>query len=391
MSYSEKTQHIRVQKIRTAGPNGDYWYVVEESKNLKQNKTKEVVFWKTSIAIFRGADGKVRALENRCAHRHLRLSESMVEGNQLVCMYHGWRYDGAGKCVDICSDVSGKIKTTPDIKIRSYPVKEKYGFIWIFPGDPELSEKQSLPTIPQFERPNPWTFVPIVSTIKAHFSMVIENGCDFNHEYLHRDYNLFTDSKLINFSSEGKRVDIQYQVTFGKGKFKNMVHKRDRRAHQVNVWYDYPYQASNAEEKYLHWMFVLPIDEANTRIFFIFMHKYITVPYIWVNIPFAIRKPVLHVLNKILLRPLLAQDWEVLEEEQKAYENHFGKPILEYNPIIRPFQDVMLEQRDMYLKREFERLGTQDALRPDVSSRRGAGVSLEDFKKYSAGVKALGG
>jgi len=72
-----KTQR---QKQRAAGLHPDYWYPALWSPELAAGEVKEVVFWKRSFAIFRGEDGVVRALENRCAHRQLKLSLGNVEG-----------------------------------------------------------------------------------------------------------------------------------------------------------------------------------------------------------------------------------------------------------------------------------------------------------------------
>ena len=59
----EEAQNRR-QKARAAGMNPDYWYAVEWEKNVKRGEVKEVIFWKQSIAIFRGQDGKLSAMAN---------------------------------------------------------------------------------------------------------------------------------------------------------------------------------------------------------------------------------------------------------------------------------------------------------------------------------------
>ena len=99
----------------------------------------EVRFWNTSIALYRGADGRLFALENRCAHRQLKLSLGHVDGCNLTCVYHGWSYDGAGKVVGIPHDLFGK--STLKVQVRSYPVQARHGLIWIFPGDPRRGRR----------------------------------------------------------------------------------------------------------------------------------------------------------------------------------------------------------------------------------------------------------
>ena len=64
----------RREKARSAGLSPDYWYAVEYDRRIRRGQVVEVKFWNRSIALFRGDDGGLRALENRCAHRQLKLS-----------------------------------------------------------------------------------------------------------------------------------------------------------------------------------------------------------------------------------------------------------------------------------------------------------------------------
>ena len=379
MTPPTETTLLRVSQVRSAGPNGNYWYAVELSRNLKQQTVREVIFWKTSIAIFRGADSMVRAVENRCAHRHLRLSESIVVGNQLTCVYHGWTYDGCGRCTDFGTDVAGRLKTHPNIRIRAYPVQEKYGFIWIFPGDPALAEHISPPAIPQFDCAKPWPVVPHVATVNAHFSLVVENACDFNHEFLHRKYQMFTNSRLKKCWRDHDTVHMEYDSYFGNNLLYRLCRPDADQLHEVKVWYRYPYQTSDSQGKYLHWNLMLPIDATTTRVYWIWLHNPVPIPLVRLNIPFAIRKPVLHLMNQFVLNPFLSQDWQILQEEQRAYACNAEKPIVEYNPIISQLQEVILEQWDRYRASEKARLQQTRAASRQPWLHLGASLTPEDL------------
>ena len=74
----------RRQKVRAAGLDPNYWYPVEYSKRIKPGQVIEAVFWKRSVAVFRGQDGLLRAIENRCAHRQLKLSIGRVLASRNV-------------------------------------------------------------------------------------------------------------------------------------------------------------------------------------------------------------------------------------------------------------------------------------------------------------------
>ena len=344
-------------RTRHAGPNGNYWFAVELDENLKAGEVKEVVFWGTSIALYRGESGQVFALENRCAHRHIRLSLGQVEADCLTCIYHGWRYDGGGRCVDIAHEIGPARKPLPRIGVRGYPTRTQYGFIWIFPGDPALAESVPLPSIPVMEGDNPWPCVPIDMTIKAHFSTIIENGCDFYHAYLHRKYKPFSDSHLESYRREGDTVHMAYTSKQGEGWLARLgTPEGGKDLNSMVLWYQYPYQGSDMDGKYIQWLFVLPIDEATTRCFYLFLWGPMVIPLLRLDVPFAVRKPILRAINAVYLRPLLLEDKMVLEEEQSALLSHSTQPSIEVNPIVSAFQKLTLEKWEEYAASEQARL-----------------------------------
>jgi len=347
----------RRERVRNIGQSGNYWYAVELSKNVKEKKSVEVIFWHSPIAIYRGADGKIRALENRCAHRQLRLTSGIVDGNNIVCQYHGWTYDSCGKCIAISHEIGMK-KTTkiPDIEIRSYPVEEKYGLIWLFPGDPELAKKIPVPSIPQLDQEKPWKFIPIDITINAHYSMILENVCDFNHAFLHRKYKPFTDPHLLGFHRENDVVTMEYETDLSRSQVVKVAgEKQGKEFDKMTLWYHYPYQASNIADKYLHWLYMVPIDEKTTRCFFIFLFGSLEIPVIQKQIPRFLRKPLISLINKFYVVPLLKEDLWALEEEMLGHERHPEEHHYEFNPIVNEFQRLSLEKWEAYVQSEAAR------------------------------------
>ena len=200
----------RRQRARAAGLHPDYWYAVEYDRVIKPGQVREATFWQTSIALYRGWDGRLRALENRCAHRQLKLSLGKVEGNNLVCPYHGWCYNETGRVVHIPHDLCGR--SMPALQVGSYPVTVRYGLIWLFPGDPALAEQRQIPDIPELEGKDPWACVPLDFTWQAHHSMIIDNVSDFTHAYLHRQYRPFVNARLTRCAAEGDRVHVARAV-----------------------------------------------------------------------------------------------------------------------------------------------------------------------------------
>ncbi|MGH8735269.1 MAG: Rieske (2Fe-2S) protein, partial [Burkholderiales bacterium] len=66
------------QKVRATGLDPNYWYAVEFADRIQPAQVLEVVFWKRSIALFRDSNGELHAIENRCAHRQLKLTLGSV-------------------------------------------------------------------------------------------------------------------------------------------------------------------------------------------------------------------------------------------------------------------------------------------------------------------------
>lgn len=337
----------RWQKVRSAGMNPNYWYAVEYDRAIATRQLKEVVFWKSSIALFRGEDGQLRALENRCAHRQLKLSLGEVDGCNLICSYHGWSYSGEGKLADIPHELFDT--PMPSCQIKAYPLQVRYGLIWLFLGDAALAETRTIPNIPELEGAKPWACVPLDFTWKAHHSMIIDNVSDFTHAHLHRKYRPFVDAKLTRCEVEGDKVYVSYDTLVGAGKSGLFVDRTKANTNSIDLCYEYPYQWSNTGDKIKHWCFVLPIDERHTRVFFLFYFDALKIPFTSIPIPQSLMTPVLKIANQVLIKPLLSQDGVAVEAEQIGYEKHFTALAIELNPAVHQFQKSTIRKWQEYL------------------------------------------
>jgi phenylpropionate dioxygenase-like ring-hydroxylating dioxygenase large terminal subunit len=336
------------QKVRAAGLDPNYWYPAEWSKDLKAGEVKEVVFWKRSIAVFRGEDGQVRAIENRCAHRQLKLTTGHVEGCNLVCPYHGWAYDGEGRVVEIPHSLFGR--KFPKFKVPDVPVQERYGIVWFFPGEPENAANVRPPEIPELEGPNAWSQIPVDGTWKAHHSMIFDNVCDFTHAYLHRKFRPFVDADLLKYETIGDSVYLEYDTKVGDGQFNKLFINRKRvNVDHMKLGYQYPYQWSNTDDQIKHWLFVCPIDERTSRSFFIFFFKQFVIPFTQIGIPKTVMKAFLPAAKQLTVKPLLAEDGVAVEAEQEGWERHWDAPLAELNPVVKAFQDLTIRKWEAYL------------------------------------------
>lgn len=339
------------QKVRAAGLDPNYWYAVRRADALPKGQVVEVNFWGRSLALYRGDDGALRAIENRCAHRQLKLSVGHVKGCNVVCPYHGWEYSGDGRLAAVPHDLFGK--SLPNLRLRDYPVRERYGLVWIFFGDPARAGEREIPRIPELEGPTPWGSVIADFVWKAHHSMIIDNVSDFTHAYLHRKYRPFDDAKLKRCETVGDKVHVSYDTKVGGGRISGLfVDRKVVNTNAMDLCYDYPYQWSNTDDKIKSYCFVLPIDEQTTHAFFLFYFKAFKIPLVPLALPRWAMDPLLKVASYTLVRPLLREDGDAVEAEQEGYNQYWQAPIAEVNPAVHEFQALTIRKWEEYLASE---------------------------------------
>jgi phenylpropionate dioxygenase-like ring-hydroxylating dioxygenase large terminal subunit len=132
----------RIFNQRRAIAQGWYWLL--QSRQLKKGKIKTVNFAGLELVVFRGVDGRVAALNAYCPHMGSHLAEGRVEGNQLRCFFHNWRYNAEGQCTDIPCASNGFPKK---VSTKSWHVQEKHQLIWVWLGENDPSEP--IPEVPE--------------------------------------------------------------------------------------------------------------------------------------------------------------------------------------------------------------------------------------------------
>src|SRR3984893_11754588 len=107
------------------------WYVAALDHELIDGRLLDRTVLGEHLLLYRGESGSVHALNDRCPHRGALLSKGRREGDGIRCMYHGIKYDGSGKCVQI----PGQDMIPPKLRVPGYPVVERSPFIWVWMGD----------------------------------------------------------------------------------------------------------------------------------------------------------------------------------------------------------------------------------------------------------------
>ena len=113
------------------------WYAVGGGTDLEAGSARAVTLLGQDLVLWREAGGAAHAWRNRCPHRGMRLSYGSVRGDRLACRYHGWHYDGTGRCRYIPAHPAGKPPNT--VRAESYPCRERHGLVWVsLEGDESL-------------------------------------------------------------------------------------------------------------------------------------------------------------------------------------------------------------------------------------------------------------
>lgn len=151
-----------------------YWAPVALSDEVRERPVASQLLGER-LALYRGAGGKVSAFRDLCIHRGTPLSLGWIEGDDLVCTYHGWTYGPSGACTRIPSLAPGR-PVPPKARVPAYRAEERYGLVWVCLEEPTAS----IPLYPEAEEPG---FRTIWTTYewRASAPRVIENVMDFAH------------------------------------------------------------------------------------------------------------------------------------------------------------------------------------------------------------------
>jgi vanillate O-demethylase monooxygenase subunit len=154
------------------------WYVAAASDEIGVAPLGRTICGQRMV-IFRGAGGAVSVLEDFCPHRGAPLSLGRVrDDGAIVCGYHGLVMGGDGRCIGMPGQ---RVRPT----IRVYPAIERYGFVWVWPGDKSVADSAHLHHLPWAESPE-WTYAGGLYHVACDYRLMIDNLMDLTHEtYVH--------------------------------------------------------------------------------------------------------------------------------------------------------------------------------------------------------------
>ena len=242
----------KIEKRR--GPNASFydafddyhqcWYAVSLAKGIERGKAYSIPFCDTNIAVYRGEDDRVRALSSRCPHLGADVGLGFINGDNIVCPFHHWEYDGTGTCVKLPSGA----RPPKAAKLFEFPCREEWGLIWVFLGEkplydfpPLLKEYDPARTIYRaFEVPfdvpcaiPQWLFAANLFDFN-HFRYV-HGITDFDSEVYVEEYSMgWKTPQRLNHSTLGK-PGTQMAKMYGIGSVVNRTVFEDHEFQQISA------------------------------------------------------------------------------------------------------------------------------------------------------------
>jgi phenylpropionate dioxygenase-like ring-hydroxylating dioxygenase large terminal subunit len=168
------------------------WYPLFYLRDLDRSKPQRftlldidlVIWWEPQSAAW-------RAMEDRCPHRLVPLSEGRITNDGLLeCPYHGWAFAGTGECKHIPQQSLGEAaETSQRACVRSFPTAERQGMLFVFPGQAANAESTPIPIIEALEEdPDSWTLFDTFRDLPYDALTLLENVLDPSHlPYTHHN------------------------------------------------------------------------------------------------------------------------------------------------------------------------------------------------------------
>lgn len=154
------------------------WYAAIWAADLSEAPLRRIYLGQP-VVLYRGTAGQPIALADQCPHRFAPLSKGKLHGNAIACLYHGLRFGADGRCVH---NPHGPVPSVA--RVRSYPITERAGMLWIWMGEGEADESL-LPDV-ELLADGKWAWVRGDLHVKGNYQLVIDNLLDLTHvDFMH--------------------------------------------------------------------------------------------------------------------------------------------------------------------------------------------------------------
>ena len=154
------------------------WYVAAWDHEVTSRKPLARTVAKRALVLYRTAEGRPVALADACWHRLAPLSMGTLKGrDEIQCPYHGLRFNAAGRCTAMPAQET----INPSAMVPSFPVVERYRYVWVWMGDTALADPDLIPDMHQMSSPE-WAGDGLTIAAQCNYQLVLDNLMDLTHE-----------------------------------------------------------------------------------------------------------------------------------------------------------------------------------------------------------------
>lgn len=330
----------------------DIWYFAVPGESLKAGGMMHKTLLGEPIVIGRDAKGQVFALRDICPHRGVPLSAGKLYSDKasgcghaaLECPYHGWKFRTDGVCAEIPSLVPDQDMDVERIRVRSYPVREVQGNIWIYMADEKRADVAPViepPALPHFDNAVPGLRETMI--FDCHIDHAVIGLMDPAHgPFVHRSWWWRSPASIHEKAKDFAPSPRGFTMVAHKPSSNSGAYKILGGAPITEISFQLPGLRTEFIQAGKHRVCgltsVTPLDEKRTEITQTF---YWTMPFLSVLKPIA----------RQFIRAFLKQDGDMVNLQQKG---------LKFEPRLMLINDSDIQAKWYHrLKNEWARAGEE--------------------------------
>ncbi|XP_047338465.1 protein TIC 55, chloroplastic-like [Impatiens glandulifera] len=195
------------------------WYPLYLTQNIPDDAPLGLTVYNVNIVLYRDGNGELRCYEDRCPHRLAKLSEGQIVDGRIECLYHGWQFEGEGKCVKI-PQLPANAKIPQSACVQTYEVRDSQGVVWVWMSRKTPPNTDKLPWFENFAKEGIQE-VSATHELPYDHSILLENLMDPAHVPISHDRTDWTakreDAQPLIFNVT-ERTDRGFAGKWGRGR-----------------------------------------------------------------------------------------------------------------------------------------------------------------------------